>query len=230
MHLDIKMEPVEVGGKEGQNRQTEGDSILRAVGTSSNVGETSDEGPATIKRARYACSFHPESNTCDWATVSTKGSSYAYCKLCSRNVSVAYGGMKDLRKHEATGVHQSASKNVKGTSSITTYFACKPGPKREEAVVGAEVKFGYFLGEHHLAVAVADHCFSLFSSLFPDSAIAKAFKCGRTKATAIVKVIAGELMHHIFTRLAESQFFSLHTDESTDITVTQQCAIMLRYL
>ena len=61
MHLDIKMEPVEVGGKEGQNRQTEGDSIHRAVGTSSNVGETSDEGPATTKRARYACSFHPES-------------------------------------------------------------------------------------------------------------------------------------------------------------------------
>ena len=63
------MEPVEVGGKEGQNRQTEGDSVHRAVGTSSNVGETSDEGPATTKRARYACSFHPESNTCDWATV-----------------------------------------------------------------------------------------------------------------------------------------------------------------
>ena len=36
-------------------------------------------------------------------------------------------------------------------------------------------------------------------------------------------------MRHIFARLAESQFFSLHTDESTDITVTQQCAIMLRY-
>ena len=174
MHSDIKMEPVEVGGKEGQNRQTEGDSVHRAVGTSSNVGETSDEAPAaTTKRARYACSFHPESNTCDWATVSTKGSSYACCKLCSRNVSVAYGGMKDLRKHEATGVHQSASKNVKGTNSITTYFACKPGPKQEEVVVEAEVKFGYFLGEHHLALAVADHCSSLFSSLFPDSAIAK---------------------------------------------------------
>lgn len=134
-----------------------------------------------------------------------------------------------MRKHEATGVHQSASKNVKGTSSITAYFACKYGPKREEAVVEAEVRFGYFVGEHHLALAVADHCSNLFSSLFPDSAIAKAFKCGRTKATAIVKVIAEELMRSICTRLAESQFFSLHTDESTDITVTQQCAIMLRY-
>ena len=71
--------------------------------------------------------------------------------------------MKDLRKHEATGVHQSASKNVEGTSSITTYFACKRGPKREEAVVEAEVKFGYFLGEHHLALAVADHYASLRS-------------------------------------------------------------------
>ena len=96
-------------------------------------------------------------------------------------------------------------------------------------MIEAEVKFGYFLGEHHLALAVADHCSSLFSSLFPDSSIAKAFKCGRTKATAIVKVISQELIQDVLVRLGESKYFSLHTDESTDITVNQQCAIMLRY-
>ena len=59
-----------------------------------------------------------------------------------------------------------------------------------------------------MAFQVADHCSKLFSSMFPDSAIAKAFKCGRLK---------------------ESKFFSIQVDETTDITVNQQCGIMLRF-
>jgi hypothetical protein len=98
-----------------------------------------------------------------------------------------------------------------------------------ESVIEAEVKFGFFLAEHYLAFNIADHCSKLFPSLFHDSAIAKAFKCGRTKATAIVKVLALEVMKDICGRLQQSQFFSLHTDETTDITVYQQCALMLRF-
>ena len=110
------------------------------------------------------------------------------------------------------------------TSSITSYFN-QPGPRRMESVIEVEVKFGFFLAEHYLAFNIADHCSKLFPSLFHDSAIANAFKCGRTKATAIIKVIAKEVMSG---RLQQSQFFSLHTDETTDITVYQQCALMLR--
>ena len=95
-------------------------------------------------------------------------------------------------------------------------------------MVEAEVKFGFFLGEHYLAFSIADHCSKLFSSLFPDSPIAKMFKCGRTKATAILKVIADEVMKELISRIQDSKFFSLHTDESTDVTVFQQCAIMVR--
>ena len=44
-----------------------------------------------------------------------------------------------------------------------------------------------------------------------------------------MKVVAQEVMKNLLSRLEESQFFSIHTDESTDITVQQQCAIMLRF-
>ena len=36
-------------------------------------------------------------------------------------------------------------------------------------------------------------------------------------------------MKEVFSCLEKSQFFSLHTDESTDITVFQQCAVLLRF-
>ena len=56
------------------------------------------------------------------------------------------------------------------------------------AVIEAEVKFGY------IPFLLADQ---LFQSMFPDSAIAKSFKCSRTKATAILKVIALDVLQQI---------------------------------
>ena len=200
--------------------------------SSSSEEETGEDDEVTRKRARYSCTFRPESNSFKWAKSSRKGPSFAFCTVCSCDISVAYGGKKDLKRHELTGVHQSAGMSVKATRSLTGYFTNASGPKREQAVVEAEVNFSYFIGEHHLALALADYCSrlfpSLFPSLFPDSAVAKAFKCGRTKATAIMKVVAQEVIEDL-SRLEESRFFSVRSDESADITVQQQCAIMLQF-
>ena len=87
--------------------------------------------------------------------------------MCSRDVSVAYGGMKE---HEQTTVHASACRSVSSTTSLTSYFSpSSSGPERAIATVEAEIKFAYFIGEHHLALALADHCSQLIPSLFPDA-------------------------------------------------------------
>ena len=57
-----------------------------------------------LKKPRYSCVFHPE--TVSWAKVSAKGPSYAHCTVCNRDVNVAYGGSKDLKRHEQTNIHQ----------------------------------------------------------------------------------------------------------------------------
>ena len=126
-------------------------------------------------------------------------------------------------------MHQSVKKSQSGTTSLTSYFSSTRGPTRDRSVIEAEVKFGYFLAEHHISLRVADHCGKLFYSMFPDSPIAKSFKCGRKKATAIIEVIAQEVQHGILSCLKKSQFFSLQIDETTDITVSQQCGVMLRF-
>ena len=54
-------------------------------------------------------------------------------------------------------------------------------------------------------------------------------KCSRTKATAVLKVIAQDCWKTISAAVGETKYFSLQTDETTDITVTQQAAIMLRF-
>ena len=109
-----------------------------------------------------------------------------------------------------------------GVLPLQSYF----GPIREESVI-REVLFAYFLGEHHLAFQLGDHCTKLFKLKFPDSSIAKDFKCSCTKATAVLKVIAQDCWKTISTAVRETKYFSLQTDGTTDITVTQQAAIML---
>ena len=66
--------------------------------------------------------------------------------------------------------------------------------------------------------------------MFPDSSIAKEFnKCSHTKATAVLKVIIQDCWKIISAAVRETKYFSIQTDETTDITVTQQAAIMLRF-
>ena len=64
--------------------------------------------------------------------------------------------------------------------------------------------------------------------MFPDSSIAKGFKCSRTKATAVLKVIAQDCWKTISVAVSETKYFSLQTDETTDITVTKK-QLMLRF-
>ena len=141
---------------------------------------------------------------------------------CGRDVSLGQGGKKDLRKHEQTNIHTKSHQGTSGIKPLHSYS----GHVRNELMIEAEVNFGFFLGEHHLAFLLADHCNRLFRSMFPDSCIAKDFKCGRTKATAVLQIIAQDVQKKL---LSDSKYFSLQMDEITDVTVTQQAGVMLRY-
>ena len=120
------------------------DTYVTQTGTDEieNEVSSSDQRPC-VKEARYECTFQPDSNKFAWARVSRKGPSFAFCTICSRDVSVAYGGTKDLHRHEQTAVHEAGNCSVDGTLPLTSLFS-KLGPKRMASVVEAEVKFIIF--------------------------------------------------------------------------------------
>jgi hypothetical protein len=60
------------------------------------------------------------------------------------------------------------------------------------------VKFTGFLAEHSLSLSAADHLGSLIRASFPDSKIAQAYSCARTKASCILNdAIAPDLLQSL---------------------------------
>ena len=78
----------------------------------------------------------------------------------------------------------------------------------------AEVKVTCFLAEHNLLFATADHLEPLFRNIFPDSKIAKAYACGKNKASCILNR-APELQKILVNQMKTS-CFSIVTDGSND--------------
>ena len=129
---------------------------LESSDTDSESRAAARNTPPPPKRKKYACVFRVQlTKVFPWATSLKKGSTYAFCTRC---ISLGKGGSKDLRKHEQTSLHGTWDPST-GSSSIDTYF----GPGRGASVVEAEIKFGYFLGEHHISFLVADIVRSFFA-------------------------------------------------------------------
>ena len=80
--------------------------------------------------------------------------------------------------------------------------------------------------EHNIPLAVADHAGDLFRMMFPDSEIAKRFKCGRTKSKQIVGVLAAT---QTVVQYVKNTAFSLSTDGSNDKGSEQLYPIVLCY-
>ena len=92
-----------------------------------------------------------------------------FCMKYSCDINLGRGGTRDLRRHQEMKLHKHSEKDDVGVLPPQSYF----GPIRGESVILAEVLFAYFLGEHHLALQLGDHCTKLFKLKFPDSSIAK---------------------------------------------------------
>ena len=87
---------------------------------------------------------------------------------------------------------------------------------------------GYF-SEHHIPFSNVEHLFGICKRAFPDSDIAKKVSCKRTK---LLYTIQDGIAHYEKLELNEicrTQKFSVIIDESTDASIAQVLAIVIRY-
>jgi len=73
-----------------------------------------------------------------------------------------------------------------------------------------------------------DHLSDLLPILCPDSKIAAQFKCKRTKMKCIIKNVLASHYHKQLVELLKKSHFSVIIDETTDVSVCKQLAIVTR--
>ena len=93
-----------------------------------SLSHCSDMPPVTKKRRTpvskkvSVCKFKRSWSLPQHITFSSKGDSFAYCRLCSSHFSVSHGGFNDVKRHVSGSVHQQRQKDSCGTSGIATFF------------------------------------------------------------------------------------------------------------
>ncbi|XP_033105097.1 uncharacterized protein LOC117107512, partial [Anneissia japonica] len=127
-------------------------------------------------------------------------------------------------KHQASATTVSQCQRILfGSRDVTTPL--------DQQVLKAEVLFTSLLVEHNLPFAVAQHATKIFEQMFPDSNIAKKYKCSYTKTAAIVEhALEPESSKAMFSCIKDQrQPFALMIDESNDILCDKECAMLVRF-
>ena len=189
----------------------------RPVACSANASDGHDHDGSTCGRSSSICSQETRRQKCERKPRGVYRQEFSRNPPCQTPVPIAlyvgriyaWPSLGDLTDHVKTSVHDRNSAARANTRSIPSMFM----PGADSSVINAEMLFTDFLGEHNIALSVANHAGNLFSKMFPDSQVAKKFSCGRTKTSQIVKTFALEDSSHISNCL-KSGAFSLATDGS----------------
>lgn len=147
----------------------------------------------------------------------------AFCKLCNTTIAAH---RSDIRRHSKTDKHIRNSKAITNNKKVTDIVQSQ---KPDDLVRRAEIKLVALLATENLPFLLMDKLGEALPNIFPDSVIAKKISVHRTKATNILKNILGP---HYLSNLKEilsepERFYSIIVDETTDVSTTKQCAIVV---
>ena len=133
-----------------------------------------------------------------------------YCIPCKKSVSCAYMGINDVKEHCKGTIHKQNEEAIKMTRKISFSSSNSDDSDFKRQVLRSEVKHTNFFIQHNIPFAVADHLSLMYQELFPDSKIAKNFKCSRTKTTCIMNQAMRPLLRNELTEyMKEEPFFCL---------------------
>ena len=197
---------------------------------------SSDEEPTTPEKKKFRAApkhydqkfqskWLLDSKFKDWVQPVKLDSRKAYCKCCKIEIATPTSAL--LARHAATAKHAKNFLQAKSTTPKLDVFVKKTTETNTAAK--AEVLLAGFFAEHHVPHTHADHLIDVLKKAFPDSEIVK--KCS-LKKTKMSYLVHEGLAHHEEKSLIEicrSHKFSILIDESTDTSVTQVLAVVVRY-
>ncbi|KAK7491635.1 hypothetical protein BaRGS_00017088 [Batillaria attramentaria] len=116
------------------------------------------------------------------------------------------------------------AKAKQSTLSLSGFFTQAASQKQtvlgiERATTKVEAMICQLIAEMNMPLQMADTLTSAMKAVFPDSAIARGLKCGRSKATAMIKEMAAQAASGLQERMRSGPF-TISTDGSNDAEVS----------
>lgn len=138
----------------------------------------------------------------------------AYCSHCNSYMSVAHGGISDIKDHIRSGRHMKSVASSSSSGKITTFFR-KVNTAEEDKIIASELCFAYHIVKHHQSFASASCVNKLFPKIFSDSNIAKKYSSAATKSTRMItKVLAPNSIVTTIDEIEKCHFYSISSDAS----------------
>ena len=161
---------------------------------------------------------------------SSRGVNFAHCTTCNSDFSIGHSGIYDVAVHIGGPRHKARTDASLNQRSMSSFVVKKDSKlvELEHKTVSAELLFTRFVVEHNLPIAVADHVTKLMPVMFPDSEIAKKFRCSRTKTTALIKMQSDDVIDSIVSAIGDEPF-AICTDGSNDQS-DKFYPVIIRYL
>ena len=149
-----------------------------------------------------------------------------YCTIpCKKSVFYAHMVINDVKQHCKGTIHKQNEKAIKMTRKISFSSSNSDDSDFKHQILRSEVKHTNFFIQHNIPFAVADHLSLMYQELFPDSKIAKNFKCSRTKTTCIMNQAMRPLLRNELTEYMKEEPFSLLNDGSSDTGLKKMNAV-----
>lgn len=196
--------------------------------TASSSGDTTP--PKKKQKLWYSQSFNQDWLTDpelkDWIKPDPKDKNVVHCVVCESKLKNP--NKAGLLSHKVTSKHIKNYESKKKCVNIQ-HFLKKSVEDPKDKVNNAELLLCGYMAEHGIAFSQADHLVELMKKMFPDCETAKKMTMKKTKASYVMQYgLAWEEREEV-TEMCKKNHFSLMIDESTDVSVSQILAVMVRY-
>lgn len=193
--------------------------------------DSDDSGPHTPKKKvtydhKFQMKWLNDPKFSPWMIQSKRNPNKAFCNACQCEIA---GSVTLLERHRSTEKHNRSMSAKQQSQRVTSFFQPSVSANFEKQVTASELKMCAFIAEHNLPVSIMDHLPGFIANVSPDSKIASAVKCGRTKATVILgNVMGNTYLSDLVARLKVTKF-SLIIDESTDLSTQKHLVLIVRF-
>lgn len=162
----------------------------------------------------------------DWLRQDAKNPDACYCVCC--NVQLKNANKSMLIAHKNTTKHKKSFDCAKSAIKLDSFLVKKTTTLNEKVAKAELLITGYF-AEHHVPFTHINHLSEICKKAFPDSEIAKNLQLKKTKLTYIMQDGIAHYERNEISEILRKQKFSILIDESTDVSVTQILAIVVRF-